>query len=341
MAETYYNEFSAPKNRYTNSMYTEGDFGVAGALKAAAITELGAVLTQKIYTISPMTDVSDWTEETSGQLDAADNAEGPLLDDKSMRLTQTAAGKTQVYIDYSTPIDLAAYDKIGFWYKGGPGDVFAAGDLQVLIFTNGVTAAAQAAETLNVPAIATEPTPAVWKYAEISFANAATLRKKVTRIAFYSAATTLAGNFMDVVMLENYKYGYGNGPALGTIRRNRVENGVTVVQGDYLQLESNGRANLADDQSTSFAGLALAGAEGNAAGTIFIDYVEDGIVNLKSTEILTAGDGVVPDHATNNTVDDGDAASLRLQIGTALVTCIANDLVPCMLKNGDVGAVGA
>ena len=123
-----------PQNMGDKDFRFGGSVEVVGQLIAK---DMGGL---NILTIDLADDDTNWTESLSGQLDKGDLAEGPLLNDGAMSLTQTAVASAQsVYIAYTgtSILDLQNYTKLGFWYKGANDDVFSAGDMFLNIFQNG------------------------------------------------------------------------------------------------------------------------------------------------------------------------------------------------------------
>jgi len=348
MGASYYEIFSSPKQKMQGRVVFNNDVAFDTKIQLPLIDEVGAVRTQNVICVSLAdgTQNTGWTEETNGSFDVGSLGEGPTELNGAMSLTQTDADcDKQIYKTWSagSELDLSACDYIGYWYKGADDDVFTANDIRLLLFDGSNTTYATAFESHDAVGTFTEESTAVWKYKEIALSTDSddiARRKYIRRVAFYSDAGTDA-QVLSVHNIEAYKYGYGNGPAYGTIKRFQVANATTIDRGTFCTITSANRIEPVADNDYSYQGIAVTTATtGDEKGTVTVDLLIDGIVNMYSLEILTAGDGVAI-AGTTNVVDDGGASSEKLQIGTAMVTCIANDVVPILTgRYGYVGTVG-
>lgn len=337
---------STPKTRFTSNFGVKGNLAVDGTAEFSEVSHMGAIRTQKIYRIATGADTSDFTEETSGQLDVASNGEGPTGHDSSIRFTQTAISGVQVYVTYSSAVDWSEYDYLGMWYKGGDDNTYASGDIKVGIFEEGNTLWAARTETYSLPAIAPEAATAEWKYFEQALDTANRLtRNAVTRFSFYQDSG-IAGNTLDIAEIELYKIGTSRGPARGQVRRYEVANGITVTRGEIVQMDADGRIRIAADNSPYVIGVAVSTSDTatDVGVSAQADVVIDGVVNLKSDETLSAGDGVAVDTGDQPTIDDGGSSftTIHIQFGVATKTCIAEDVVPVLIgSRGHVGVEGS
>ena len=301
----------------------------------------GGMRSQLVYTLDLVDDDSNWTEELNGSFDKADLTEGPLLNDGAMSMTQTdATGGKQIYFEPTLTADLSGFTTMGMWYKGGNNDAIATDDVKILLFQGGLTATASASDELSFPAF-TEAAAAEWKYTELTLSTDTTTRAAVTRIGFLSEAGTNA-NEIDVANIEFFNYSTGSGPAYGEIHTGIIDSADVIAQGDILEFKGNGRVGDVTDNTPQFAGVSVTPGTvtGDGVGSVTVNYVTTGFVNLQTDEILTAGDGVAADGTTNG-IDDGGANSEAIQFGMVPHTAIAEDLVAVLIgSRGFVGTVG-
>ena len=289
--------------------------------------------------------VGDWTEELSASFDVAATGSG-RVGSNSITLTQTvAAGLKSVYNIFAAPKDLRYARYIGFWYQGGDGDIFAAGNIKFYLFTDPANYVyANAARYINLfTGGFTEEGSAVWHYAELALAdftlNDTGLLREVWGVGFYSAAGT-NGNVLIVDQIEAYAYGTGYGPARGSIKAAPIADGVTVAKGDGLAwVGASGRVKIAIDNDPEFAGIAVrAGTgEGDEEGTEIAYFVEDGPVHMLCNDASIAdNEGVslsAAGAAATITIDDGGSTSTPIMIGRAIEAGATAAVIVVILKD--------
>ena len=287
--------------------------------------------------------IGDWAETDSGEFDVTATGSGKV-GSNSITLTQTDAdGLGSIYLLLSASVDYRWANYIGYWYQGGDGDIFTAGDIELYLFTDPTDyeyADAQRKINLFVGDFTEEGT-AVWHYNEILISDM-TLNtgyegvslKEVWGLGFYSGAG-VDGNVLIVDHIELYTLGTDYGPARGQIKAAVIADGVTVAQSDGLAWTNAGRVKISADNDPEFAGIAIAAgsAVGAEKGKGVAYFVVDGPVNMLCNDGSIADNEGVACSAVGGslTIDDGGGTSLPFNIGKATEAGLAAQVITVML----------
>jgi len=284
--------------------------------------------------------VGDWAETASGEFDVTATGSG-RVGANSITLTQTDAdGLGSIYLLLSAPMDYRWANYVGYWYKGGNGDIFTAGDIEFYTFSD-PTRYAYANRSKAIDLFVgdfTEEGTAAWHYNEILLSDMTPATgyegedlKEVWGIGFYSGAGS-DGNFIIVDHIEFYTYGTDYGPARGQIKAAPIADGVTVVKGDGLAwVLGSGRVKISADNEPEFAGIAVAAgtAVGNEKGTAIAYFVVDGPVHMLCNDASIADNEGVAASAVGGalTIDDGGGSSSAFNLGKATGAGLANEVI--------------